>query len=127
MGRPSLPRECMKCHCFLGPTDPSAAWVGFYQTVNMGKQRSTKSRRLHFCSRCAVATAFGASPASTHPIEVESYYSLQDLVTSDPAVNEVGLENLRRMVAERRREMKQLSAAAVQEILPPERTLKEAS
>jgi hypothetical protein len=124
MGRPGLPRECMKCGCFLGPNDPSAACVLFYQTVNMGKQRSTKSRRLHFCSRCAVATAFGNTPASTHPIEVEAYYSLQDLVSSDPAVNEIGLQNLRQIVIERRREMKQL---AEPEILPPMKRLKEAS
>lgn len=119
MARLALPRECMKCHCFLGPTDPSAACVLFYQTVNMGKPRSTKSRRLHFCARCGVATAFGASPASTHPIEVEAYFSLQDLVSSDPAVSEIGLQNLRRMVQERREELKQL--AAPQEILPPKR------
>jgi hypothetical protein len=124
MARPSLPRECMKCGCFLGPTDPSAACVLFYQTVNMGKQRSTKSRRLHFCSRCAVATAFGNIPPSTHPIEVEAYYSLQDLVSSDPTVNEVGLENLRRIVEARRLEMRQLGEG---EILPPMKGLKAAS
>lgn len=124
MGRPSLPRECMKCGCFLGPNDPSAACVLFYQTVNMGKQRSTKSRRLHFCSRCAVATSFGNEPPKTHPIEVEAYYSLQDLVSSDPAVNEIGLQNLRRMVDERRRNLKQIGPG---EILPPVKQLKEAS
>jgi hypothetical protein len=125
MARLALPRECMKCHCFLGPTDPSAACVLFYQTVNMGKSRSTKSRRLHFCARCAVATAFASSPAASHPIEVEAYYSLQDLVSSDPSVNEIGLENLRRMVSERRQELKRLEAPA--EILPPLKRLKDAS
>lgn len=125
MARLALPRECMKCHCFLGPTDPSAACVLFYQTVNMGKSRSTKSRRLHFCARCGVATAFGVSPASTHPIEVEAYFSLQDLVSSDPAVSEIGLQNLRRMVDERRQELKRLEAP--QEVLAPVKRLKEAS
>ena len=124
MSRPSLPRECMKCGCFLGPTDPSAACVLFYQTVNMGKQRSSKSRRLHFCSRCAVAVSFSNAPPASHPIEVEAYYSLQDLVSSDPAVNEMGLENLRRIVNERRQELKQLGEP---EFLPPQKRLKEAS
>lgn len=127
MARLALPRECMKCKCFLGPTDPSAACVLFYQTVNMGKSRSTKSRRLHFCARCAVATAFANSPAASHPIEVEAYYSLQDLVSSDPSVNEIGLENLRRMVNDRRQEMKRLDGSTA-EILPPQkRLMREAS
>ncbi len=130
-GRPSTPRICMPCETFLGPNDPSVALTQFYATCNMGPQRTSKSRRLHFCGRCANSTAFGDGPSDAHPIEVEAWFALQELLLSNPTVIQAGIEPLRRYVMERRAQREERLRKLMQklqsqnqlppgEILPPE-------
>jgi hypothetical protein len=115
------PQTCMKCDRLIDTNEGAAALSLFYQTVGMGKQRTSKSERLYLCTQCALATAMGSQPGGNHPIEVAAYFALQNLVGTDPGVCAAGYEELHRKVVARlsRRE----AALPAPEIIPPQKRL----
>ena len=124
MGRPRPAQICCssKCQRVIGPTDKGIAVTLFAQTMQMGKQRTSKSQRIYLCSQCAYRVASEPEPPRSAPVDRAYFRIMLDLAGSGMDVVQAAGE----LLAQRRMEILYPLALPAGEILPPEKALKAA-
>jgi hypothetical protein len=123
MGRPRQLQVCCypKCRQEIQPHEKGIAVTLWAETLGMGVRKKSKSERFYLCPQCAFRVASESMPSKSEPVELAYFKIMLDLAGFDPSVAAATFEQLQ----QRRHNILYMPAPPKQQVLPPEKQLKE--